>query len=670
MRRRQLNPEEALGGEHGSDFNSDSEGDVGDSHERHGRGFRGAGTMLIGCGAALLVLLLILVGWLVADDVLKQWRSSELDTPDARGRWSKELALEIKSIAAGENTVCSSAVLVGGKHNLVAITTAESRAFVEAWEYVSDLDPERLADRLYATRLLRSKTLADGKRWENGLVQEEGAWATCMESMFSGNGSARPLLPRMAHVEFGEHPFVSPAVWVSTHRAGVSIVGGSFWGQSHEVLFPLSRAVVKPFERPESWIQQHPQGLLASPCLSAVLSRTSGWMDHTHAFAVAPVPQEPDTVDVRTKLRFAASQSSLEPRAHLDQQLTELSLAAGRDYDGQESDQVLGRAWTLEVGKELDQGMQAVEQSDEEWWRMLHNVSVTGRRRLEELSSSSSSWSGWLRGRLHRFESAAASLAASVSGTIDPIALQNAVEVLDEMRAGPGAEGESRCTVWSFGINDDWSFELFMRALGCQVTAFDPSIHRRQAAAFARAAGIRYFPWGLGGKDRLESVHSSLSEQVAKAIESKVTDQFPQGVRDVKENRIPDSWTIRSLPSLLRDDRFSGTGHTARVDVLKIDCEGCEWDAIQACFDAGPWCLRSFRQIAAEVHNMPDDRSRQSNLRVSGALMAQRATILRRMRDEAGFHGVALHENPLGGFVDSGSKTPCCYEALWLRMGE
>lgn len=72
--------------------------------------------------------------------------------------------------------------------------------------------------------------------------------------------------------------------------------------------------------------------------------------------------------------------------------------------------------------------------------------------------------------------------------------------------------------MWSFGVEEDWSFEASMVAQGCAVTSFDPSIDRRKAAAFGRALGVRYFPWGLSGEEEQETQYGVLGQAVDEAV--------------------------------------------------------------------------------------------------------------------------------------------------------
>lgn len=105
--------------------------------------------------------------------------------------------------------------------------------------------------------------------------------------------------------------------------------------------------------------------------------------------------------------------------------------------------------------------------------------------------------------------------------------------------------------------------------------------------------------------------------------------------------------------------------------MLKIDVECAEWAALETCLDAGDECIGRFGQIALEVHNCPDSLAAAMDpkvgsrggassggsaaLAVSARAMKRRASVLRRLREEAGFVVVAHHTNPLAYFVDVGA---------------
>lgn len=56
----------------------------------------------------------------------------------------------------------------------------------------------------------------------------------------------------------------------------------------------------------------------------------------------------------------------------------------------------------------------------------------------------------------------------------------------------------NNCTVYSFGINNEWSFDDFMERYGCEVFTFDPTM---QTQDFDRSANIHFYQLGLENTD-------------------------------------------------------------------------------------------------------------------------------------------------------------------------
>ncbi|KAI0246470.1 methyltransferase domain-containing protein [Lactifluus subvellereus] len=107
---------------------------------------------------------------------------------------------------------------------------------------------------------------------------------------------------------------------------------------------------------------------------------------------------------------------------------------------------------------------------------------------------------------------------------------------------------QDKCVIYSFGVNDDSSYEstLLRRAPGCEVWGYDYSVHRfspelSEDPELSKRA--HFEPWGLAGTDN----HTE-------------SDYYKY-------------WT---LDSLMRHN-----GHTF-IDILKVDIEGGEFDALAA----------------------------------------------------------------------------------------
>lgn len=120
--------------------------------------------------------------------------------------------------------------------------------------------------------------------------------------------------------------------------------------------------------------------------------------------------------------------------------------------------------------------------------------------------------------------------------------------------------GSQSCLVYSVGSNNDFSFEeAILKDISpdCEIHTFDPTVgeHPSKLPAYGN---ITFHPWGLGHED-----HGA----------------------------------YKTLPSMIKE-----LGHQLKeIDILKIDCEGCEWATFASWFEDG--APLSARQILIELHN-------------------------------------------------------------------
>ena len=150
------------------------------------------------------------------------------------------------------------------------------------------------------------------------------------------------------------------------------------------------------------------------------------------------------------------------------------------------------------------------------------------------------------------------------------------------------------CTVYSFGVADNWSFDAAIAARGCTVHAFDPTIGRETGDDLGPK--IKFYNLGLGTRIL----------------------QDPEG-----RTRVMD---LRSIMKML--------GHEV-VHYLKFDIDGSEWEVLQQWFQdgiIGPGICPPFLQVMTELH-------------FGNVIWHQkRVAILKNLRD-AGFHVFSRLEN-------------------------
>mmetsp|Transcript_33330 Transcript_33330/g.73509 ORF Transcript_33330/g.73509 Transcript_33330/m.73509 type:complete len:342 (-) Transcript_33330:523-1548(-) len=142
---------------------------------------------------------------------------------------------------------------------------------------------------------------------------------------------------------------------------------------------------------------------------------------------------------------------------------------------------------------------------------------------------------------------------------------------VDFMRARQNATNS--CLVYSIGassttVSGRIDYERAVhRVLGCETHTFDPTLGNE---TFLGSDYATFHPWGLG-EDGGETTYSV---------------------------RGGGSFSSMSLASMMK-----ALGHTGRrLDILKVDCEGCEWQALPAVFDAIARGELLIDQIQIELH--------------------------------------------------------------------
>ena len=115
----------------------------------------------------------------------------------------------------------------------------------------------------------------------------------------------------------------------------------------------------------------------------------------------------------------------------------------------------------------------------------------------------------------------------------------------------PAALTPETCTVYSFGIAGAWGFDDSMADAGCTVHSFDPTAKFRPRHESHVHERVTFHYVGLRGRPDDSSQAEGNAATYYGALGGRMLD----------------------LGEIMEE-----LGHK-RIDVLKLDCEGCEWEA-------------------------------------------------------------------------------------------
>ena len=246
------------------------------------------------------------------------------------------------------------------------------------------------------------------------------------------------------------------------------------------------------------------------------------------------------------------------------------------------------------------------------------------------------------------------------------------------------------CHAVSIGIGEDWFFEKWLaREIGCRVDAFDPTIrlaqkHKAYAATAAkRGQSIHFHFAGLGAhrnnsmckikdvgyvpchefakvRERHQLEFAKTRERhLAARLRGKDHGKEGQGRRLAVRTWFQYYGTIAGdrlwpLDTLLR---MGDAGE--RIDVLKIDCEGCEWDAFSDLMRRRPRLLARVDQIVLELHLRVQFHLESMDQldRLFRHLFLDHGFRVFRAEPSAGVHKALSHTQPPRDLAASGFET-------------
>lgn len=128
-------------------------------------------------------------------------------------------------------------------------------------------------------------------------------------------------------------------------------------------------------------------------------------------------------------------------------------------------------------------------------------------------------------------------------------------------------ENDNDCLVYSIGSNNNIDFEMAVSKFmnhKCEIHTFDPTVRYEDFIGHNHST---YHEWGLG-------IDNSTSEFKGK------------------------QWTAKGFDTIIKE--LNHVGRT--IDVLKIDCEGCEWFTMPDLFNDIASSGLKVNQIQIEMH--------------------------------------------------------------------
>ncbi|TPX34739.1 hypothetical protein SmJEL517_g02714 [Synchytrium microbalum] len=172
------------------------------------------------------------------------------------------------------------------------------------------------------------------------------------------------------------------------------------------------------------------------------------------------------------------------------------------------------------------------------------------------------------------------------------------------------ADRRNKCVVYSFGINDDFSFDdEVAETYGCQVHAFDPTM---KVETYQRSKKVMF--WNVGVANRT----------------------LPKS---------KEGWNVSTVKDLM-----TSFGHK-KIDLIKMDIEGNEWPVLQDWIEKTPEVLWATDQLDLEIHLELDD-------------MIAQADLIRRLLEDFDYQIWGWHVNPKNPPLELESMGPMMLSQL------
>ncbi|CAL4245741.1 unnamed protein product, partial [Meganyctiphanes norvegica] len=127
----------------------------------------------------------------------------------------------------------------------------------------------------------------------------------------------------------------------------------------------------------------------------------------------------------------------------------------------------------------------------------------------------------------------------------------------------------NQCIVYSFGINNEWSFDDAMGQFGCQVYAFDPTMGKK---THTRGKNIHFYNIGISDKDGKVRIGKKTCE-------------------------------VKRFTSIMK--MLGHLDSDVMINYLKVDVEGAEIQMLEDILENAPGILKRIKQIGMEIHMGP-----------------------------------------------------------------